>query len=80
MPRRTREDYKKRLDPYDPRTGATGNDDPNEREDAETDDDALDSLAERAGERSSPGSGEDEAGGDAADLQPKDVERGEPAR
>lgn len=79
MPRTTREDYKKRLDPYDPRTGATGNDDPNESEDAKADD-PLDPLAERAGERSSPESGEDEAGGDAADLQPEDVEQGETAR
>jgi hypothetical protein len=28
-------DHKKRLDPYDPRTGATGNDEPNESEDVE---------------------------------------------
>ena len=28
MPKTTRADDKKRLDPYDPRTGATGNDEP----------------------------------------------------
>jgi hypothetical protein len=32
------------------------------------------------GERSSPGSGEDEASDGAADLQPEDVEDGETAR
>ena len=54
----------KRRDPYDPRTGATGNDEPNELERAE---------------RASPGSGEDEQE-DAADLQPNDVENGDTAR
>ena len=54
----------KRQDPYDPHTGATGNDEPEER----------------SGERSSPGSGEDEDHGGAADLQPADVEQGDPAR
>jgi hypothetical protein len=29
---------KKRQDPYDPRTGATGNDEPEENEDVEADD------------------------------------------
>ena len=29
------DDRKKRVDPYDPRTGATGNDEPNEIEDDE---------------------------------------------
>jgi hypothetical protein len=37
MPTTHNEDDKKRLDPYDPRTGATGNDEPNELDD---DDDA----------------------------------------
>jgi hypothetical protein len=32
------EDDKKRRDPYDPRTGATGNDEPDESEDVEADD------------------------------------------
>ena len=34
----TKSDDKKRLDPYDPRTGATGNDEPVESDDEETDD------------------------------------------
>ena len=86
MPRTKPEEYKKRLEPYHPRTGATGNDDPNESAaDDEVDAeesraDPLERLAERAGERSSPGSGEDEAGGEAAGIQPEDVEQGEPAR
>jgi hypothetical protein len=29
MPKTKSEDYKKRRDPYDPQTGATGNDEPN---------------------------------------------------
>jgi hypothetical protein len=39
-------------------------------------------VPERRHERSSPGSGEDEEedGGQAADLQPDDVEAGDPAR
>jgi hypothetical protein len=61
MPKTTRADDKKRLDPYDPRTGATGNDEPE-------------------GKRSSPGSGEDEDVNGTADLQPDDVEGGDPAR
>lgn len=89
MPRTKREDYKKRLDPYDPRTGATGNDDPNVSDaDVESDDvetnrkrrDSVERLAKRSAERASPGSGEDEAGGEAADIQPEDVEHDEPAR
>ncbi len=89
MPRTKRKQYKERFDPYDPRTGATGNDDPNESEaDVDADGDAeigkkrgrpLEPSAEHAGERSSPGSGEDEIGG-AADIQPDDVEQDEPAR
>ena len=59
----TSEDDKKRFDPYDPRTGATGNDEPMER-----------------GERSSPGSGEDEDEEGAADLQPDEVEDDDTAR
>jgi hypothetical protein len=39
--------------------------------------DPIERLVERRDERSSPGSGEDE---DEADLQPKDVENGDPAR
>jgi hypothetical protein len=62
MPRAKRDEYKKRLDPYDPKTGATANDEP------------LDTS-----ERSSPGSGE-ELEGEAADLQPDDVEQGDTAR
>ena len=34
----TNSEDKKRLDPYDPRTGATGNDEPAETDDEETDD------------------------------------------
>jgi hypothetical protein len=30
MPKTKSEDYKKRHDPYDPLTGATGNDEPND--------------------------------------------------
>jgi hypothetical protein len=37
-------------------------------------------LIERTGERSSPGSGEDESGEGAADLQPDEVEGGDTAR
>jgi hypothetical protein len=35
-------DDRKRLDPYDPRTGATGNDEPNEVDGEEVDDDEVD--------------------------------------
>jgi hypothetical protein len=42
--------------------------------------DRLEPPIEPAGERASPGSGEDEDAGGAADLQPDDVEHGEPAR
>lgn len=88
MPRTQHPDYKKRLDPYDPRTGATGNDDPNEsdadvRSNTKTHKkrgDAIERAADRAAERSSPGSGEDDADGEAADIQPEDVEQDEPAR
>lgn len=89
MPRTSHEDYKKRLDPYDPRTGATGNDDPNVSDaDVSSDDvetnkkrgDSIERLAKRSAERSSPGSGEDEADGEAADIQPDDVEQDQPAR
>jgi hypothetical protein len=41
--------------------------------------DPIKPLIERTGERSSPGSGEDEDG-DAADLQPEDVEHDDTAR
>ena len=43
-------------------------------------DDPIKPLIERTGERSSPGSGEDEDGDAAADLQPEDVEHGDTAR
>jgi hypothetical protein len=33
MPKKKIEDYQKRHDPYDPLTGATGNDEPNEAAD-----------------------------------------------
>ena len=42
--------------------------------------DPMDPLIERTGERSSPGSGDDEDGDDAADLQPDDVEDDDTAR
>ena len=42
--------------------------------------DPLDPLIERTGERSSPGSGEDEDADEAADLQPDDVEDDDTAR
>jgi hypothetical protein len=42
--------------------------------------DPIKPLAERSGERSSPGSGEDDDKGGAADLQPEDVEHGDTAR
>ena len=42
--------------------------------------DPIKPLAERSGERSSPGSGEDEDRGGAADLQPDDVEDDSTAR
>lgn len=42
-------------------------------------DDPLEPPSERTGERSSPGSGEDD-GDEAADLQPDEVERSDPAR
>jgi hypothetical protein len=40
----------------------------------------LEPPIERTGERSSPGSGEEEDGEGAAELQPDDVERGDTAR
>jgi hypothetical protein len=42
--------------------------------------DPLERLIERTGERSSPGSGEDEDADGAADLQPDEVEEDDPAR
>jgi hypothetical protein len=42
--------------------------------------DQLEPPIEPTGERASPGSGEDEDAGGAADLQPDDVEHGDPAR
>jgi hypothetical protein len=39
MPRMLNEDDKKRRDPYDPKTGATGNDEPEENTDLEADED-----------------------------------------
>jgi hypothetical protein len=38
MPTTNSDEDKKRLDPYDPRTGATGNDEPDEAEEVESDD------------------------------------------
>jgi hypothetical protein len=50
-------------------------------DDAKKHGDPLQPLIDRTGERSSPGSGEDEDEGDeAADLQPDDVEEGDTAR
>jgi hypothetical protein len=45
----TSDDDKKRLDPYDPRTGATGNDEPEEVDDAEGDDDDVETDGKELG-------------------------------
>jgi hypothetical protein len=37
MPKKKTEDYQKRHDPYDPLTGATGNDEPSETADKAAD-------------------------------------------
>ena len=48
MPTTTSDD-KKRLDPYDPRTGATGNDEPNESDDDEDTDDEVETDGKELG-------------------------------
>jgi hypothetical protein len=48
MPTMTSEDDKKRHDPYDPKTGATGNDEPDEAEDI-TDDDEIETDDDEPG-------------------------------
>jgi hypothetical protein len=49
MPTPNSQDDKKRLDPYDPRTGATGNDEPIENEDVESDDDDVETDGKELG-------------------------------
>ncbi len=60
MPITYEDDAKTRRDPYNPRTGATG-------------DDAEPGEGDRTDGRASPGSGEENG---PADIQPDDVEKG----